>query len=376
MCFSYYLGKSRRKFTWLLLKEEAVKKIYLLATILGFLTVGCADHKFQLGADENGFTQSSKSLSVPIDILWVVDNSGSMATSQSQVATNVASFINKFKQTNFDFQIAVTTTAAYQSMSMFTGNQSLSRFRDGTDATAHTGVFVIKPDTPNLESVFQTNILQGINGSPDERGFQSLQQTLLNTQNAAEPFPRPGSYLAVIFLTDEEDFSWSGTANIQLDGMGGPTPSNDPRVESIQVTLDLLDQVTNSTADRKNYMVSTIAIFDQACLNQLSTAFSGRRIAERYAQLTDATGGVKASLCDDFSGILTGITDTILIQTTKFYLTRIPIESSIQVIVNGVVVPSSDWNYNADENSISFNANSIPDQDADIRVKFQPKSLK
>lgn len=354
-----------------------MKKFYQLACIIGFLTVtGCANHEFQLGADENGFTQSSKSVSIPIDILWVIDNSGSMATSQGQVATNVAAFIDKFKETEFDFQIAVTTTAAYQSQAMFGGNQSHSLFRDGTDQTAHTGVFVINPDTPNIETVFQTNILQGINGSPDERGFQSMESALLNVTNAATPFPRPGAYLAVIFLTDEEDFSWSGTANIQLDGSGMPNSSQDPRLDPISKTTDFLDQLTNSTVDKKNYVVNTIAIFDQACLDQLSTAFSGRRIAERYAALTDATGGIKASLCGDFSEILSGMTDSILIQTTKFYLTREPIQSSIQVIVDDVVIPSTDWDYNASENSISFHADSIPGKNAAIRVKYQPKSLK
>jgi len=353
-----------------------MKKIYQLVWILGFFAAGCGSHSFQLGGDANGFTQSSKTMSVPIDILFVIDNSGSMATSQQQVASHVANFIDKFKSTNFDFQIAVTTTEAYQSQAMFGGNASWSRFRDGLDSTSHSGVFIINKDTPNLEQVFQTNILQGINGSADERGFQSLREALSNSQNVASGFPRAGAFLAVIMMTDEEDFSWNGTANIQLDINGNPNSITDSRLEPISVTTDFLDTLTHSTADHKNYMVNSIAIFDNACLATLSTSFSGRRIAQRYADLTDATGGVKASLCDDFSSILAGITDTILIQTTKFTLTREPVIDTLDVLVNDVVIPRTDWDYNADDNSISFHSDSIPAKDASIRVTYQPKNLK
>ncbi|MCC6137910.1 MAG: hypothetical protein IT287_04715 [Bdellovibrionaceae bacterium] len=337
--------------------------------------VGCGGNSFTMAGDAAEFSQNTKASSVPIDILWVIDNSGSMATSQEQVATNVASFINKFKQTNFDFRIAVTTTAAYQALPTFTGDESWSRFRDGTSATGYSGVKIITPTTPNIESVFDLNIKQGVNGSADERGFQSLEATLLNVENRGE-FPRPGALLAVIFLTDEEDFSWDGTANIQLDGLGNPTPNTDSRLHSHTRYLDILDTVTNSTATQKNYIVNTIAIFDETCRAQLATGFSGRRIADRYAAFTDATGGVKASLCDDFSGILTNLSDTILEFSSKFYLNRIPDPATIQILVDGVVVPAEGWVYNATENSLSFKTGYIPAQDAKIIVKFTPTTLK
>jgi len=123
-------------------------------------------------------------------------------------------------------------------------------------------------------------------------------------------------------------------------------------------------------------VVNTIAIFDNACLAELSTSFSGRRIAERYAQLTDATGGVKASLCGDFSEILSDITDSILIQTTKFFLTRRPIVDTLKIFVNDVEIPNTGWDYNESENSVSFHADTIPPKDARIRVTFTPATLK
>lgn len=337
--------------------------------------VGCGGNSFTLANDEAAFAQNTKATSVPIDILWVVDNSGSMETSQAMVTANVASFIGKFKQTNFDFRIAVTTTEAYRALPKFTGDNSWSRFRDGTAATGYSGVKIIDPNTPNIEAVFDKNIKQGITGSADERGFESLEAALLNPTNRNE-FPRPGSYLAVIFLTDEEDFSWDGTANIQLDANGNPVSNQDPRLHSIDRYLEILDQATNSTATQKNYVVNTIAIFDDACRAQLATTFTGRRVADRYAALTDATGGVKASLCNSFDSILSSISDTILEFSSKFFLNRLPDIDTLKVIVNDVEVPAQGWVYNETENSISFKTGYIPAQDARIVVRFTPTTLK
>jgi hypothetical protein len=347
----------------------------MLVLLLGFGLMGCGGHKFGLATEEDTFSQNSKVTSVPIDILWVIDNSGSMETSQNQVASNIAGFINKFKDTNFDFRIAVTTTEAYLSISPFNAGAAKSLFKDGTDATGHTGVFLIDRDTPNIESVFMMNVKQGITGSADERGLQSLQATLLNTQNAMD-FPRPGAFLSVIYLTDEEDFSWDGTANIQLLGDGSVNSVTDSRLIPTSYFLDFLDGVTKSTASKRNYSVNTIAIFSEACRQQLSTSFSGRRVTTRYAEMADATGGVKAELCDDFSGILSNISDSILELSTKFTLNREPDPSTLEIFVGDNLVPAEGWTYSSVDNSVTFHAPHIPNKDDNIRVKFQPLTVK
>lgn len=363
------------------------KNLYtMLMSVAVVCTTACGSKSFNVAGEQDSFQQSNSATSVPIDILWVVDNSGSMETSQQQLANSVPAFINKFTQTNFDYRMAVVTTDAYKGMSFFGGDPSLSLFRDGerdyypndgiNDATS-SGVFVISPSTPNINTVFQTNLLQGIYGGGDERGFQSMEAALLNTTNAARPFPRAGAFLVVIFLTDEEDFSWSGTAGIQETSPGVNNVITDPRLHPISRYTGILDAVTNSTDNKKNYMVSTIAIFDAACRQQLTnTTFTGRRIAERYAQLVDATGGVKASLCDDFSDIMSNISDSILQFSTKFYLTRTPIPGTLQIFVNNVLVPESHYVYSVVENSVTFEAAHIPPQGASIRVAFTPSSLK
>lgn len=363
----------------------------IMLSVFTIAAVGCGGKSFNVAPESDSFQQSNAVKSVPVDILWVVDNSGSMDTSQNLLATNVASFINKFAATNFDFRMAVVTTDAYKGMPAYGSDPTMSNFRDGArdyypndgiDDSTSSGVFVMNPTTPNLNSVFQINVLQGIYGGGDERGFQSMEAALLNTSNLAMNFPRSEAFLVVIFLTDEEDFSWDGTTNIQIvtdpvTGLPVNNTKDDPRLHPISRYLGILDTVTNSTATKKNYMVSTIAIFDEACRAQLATAtFSGRRIAERYAELVDATGGVKASLCDNFNNIMSSLSDSILEFSNKFYLSREPVPGTLKIYVDGVLVPESGYTYNSVENSVTFDVLYIPAQNADIRVVFTPKNLK
>lgn len=45
-----------------------------------------------------------------IDILWVIDNSGSMCQEQTMLRRNFASFVDEISATTLDFQVAITTT--------------------------------------------------------------------------------------------------------------------------------------------------------------------------------------------------------------------------------------------------------------------------
>lgn len=345
------------------------KKIGVALLATTFMTA-CGSNSFDLGLTGENFQQSSTSTRVPIDILWVIDNSGSMETSQANLAANFASFITNFQNTNFDYQIAVTTTEAYQSAAVFGGDPSWSRFKDGNPSES-SGVRIITPNTPNLDDVFQVNVSQGIAGDADERGLQSLEEILSNADNLADSFPRPGAFLAVIIMSDEEDFSHSGVENIQFNG-SVPNTVDDSRLTPVSYYTDFLDDLMEG---RENYMVNTIGIFDQACETQLATQFTGRRITERYAEISDATGGVKASLCEDFSDILSNISDTILQQTTKFYLDREAVSETLKVLVDGVALPEGAYIYDPSELSISFANDYIPPEGSRIEVVFQPTSV-
>lgn len=360
-----------------LFKKNQAGRIFRSAAVCGLATLalmtsacGSKNASFSLLADTANFQQNSAFTNGKIDILWVIDNSGSMDSSQRAVAENFARFIEKFTAKGFDYRMAVTTTDAFMDLYGYPASQS--KFRDGTDKTSHSGYFIIDPNTPNLENVFLTNILQGIEGSGDERAFQSIERTLTNPMNAG--FPRPDAFLSVIIVSDEDDFSYDGARSI---GGQYSNPSLHP-VDHYVGFLDNIMGATDETRSRK-YNVNSIAILDKACQDYLNLSSSGRKIGYRYIELADKTSGVKASLCDDFGTSMSDISNRIIELTTQFYLNREPNPATIQIIVDGQVVPNDPLNgyqYHPDTNSVTFHGSYVPGPGAAISVKFDPVSLK
>ena len=81
-------------------------KILVVGLVFPFMgACGGDESSFSLLADADVFQQASGS-NDKVDILWVIDNSGSMATSQSNLANNMNSFISEFQSKNLDFPLS------------------------------------------------------------------------------------------------------------------------------------------------------------------------------------------------------------------------------------------------------------------------------
>ncbi|HVK62543.1 MAG TPA: hypothetical protein VM432_13375 [Bdellovibrionales bacterium] len=351
-----------------------MKKLAYLPLAVALMT-GCGSNSssFSLLPSEANFEQAALTKN-KIDILWVVDNSGSMDSSQQALATNIARFIELFNKRGFDYSMAVSTSDAYKEL--FGAGQNQSRFKDGTDSTSHTGYHVVTRNTPNLVSTFSTNVLQGIMGSGDERAFQSIKQALENPDNAAV-FPRPGAFLAVIILSDEDDYSHDGSNSIAGD-------YSNPGLHSIASYVSYLDGLTGADASTRaqKYSVNSIAILDQQCLDTLNAETPGRRIGIRYVELAEATNGIVGDLCGNFGQTLADISAYILNAVTEFFLDREPNVSTIRAYIDGKRVPriespSGDgFIYHADRNSITFHGKWQPQASQDVKVTFDPTSIR
>lgn len=135
-----------------------------------------------------------------VDILFVVDNSGSMSAHQRNLAANVAKFTSTFtKSSVLDYNIGVVTTDMHGS---------------SWNKTACCGqlvgaVRVVNKSTPGADMVLASNFDVGLNGSANEASFEPVMAALsipnLTTWNAG--FYRSNASLVVIFLTDAEDQS-------------------------------------------------------------------------------------------------------------------------------------------------------------------------
>lgn len=357
------------------LRTQAVRLISVLCCTL---ILGCnKSPSFSLLSASQTFQQQTASVNNKIDILWVVDNSGSMDPLQANLVQNFNAFITRFSTLGFDYKMAVTTTDAYLADPQFNNNPSLAMFRDGV-GNVLSGYYYITPTIPNIVPNFVTNATQGSHGSGDERAFSSLFTSLHSSLNAG--FHRNGAFFAVIILSDEDDFtdptrpegSWSKGGIADHD-------YNNPNLVSVSSVVAGLDAFTGSTPANRHYNVSAISVLDQTCQSSHVQQSGSAIIGQRYIDLVNATGGVLGSVCDsNYANSLNFIQQRIVELTTEFPLTRTPNPTTITVSVNGLPVLEDSvngWSYDVVNNAIMFHGAGVPASGAAINVHFDPNSL-
>jgi len=145
-----------------------------------------------------------------IDILFVVDNSGSMASIQNQISVYFEKFITEFSKRNVDFQIGIITTDNRSSYTNINGDSMPSFNKAGAGSLVHVPGRdrILKSNTIDLIGAFQANSKTGITGSGIESGIlaarNALSSNMLGSWNTG--FIRSNSKLALIVVTDEDEF--------------------------------------------------------------------------------------------------------------------------------------------------------------------------
>lgn len=348
------------------MKFSKVAPIGMVSSMMLFAGCEKGGSNFSILSTSSQYEQASTYVPRQLDVLFVIDNSGSMSSSQANLASNFPSFINYFKSKGFDYHIGVTTSDSFYGDQFVNDGCSLcnleqTRFKSGTTPK----IYVINNQTLNLESVFASNVNVGTGGSGDERAFSSFKAAL--TSNLNSSFRRSDAYLAVIIVSDEEDFSHN-SVNMNEN-------YSNPGLHTVASYKTFLEGYTSGVSS-EDFSVSTISILDSACRTSLG---SGRKIGTRYMQLADLTGGTKNSICESFNGLLDNISNSIASQiVAQFALTRIPQESSIRVLVDGVLLPNdatNGWSYDSATNTITIKGTYTPQAGAIVTINFDPASM-
>jgi hypothetical protein len=134
-----------------------------------------------------GFAQLHYTRASKVDILFVLDNSSSMADQQALLAENLGSFIEVLEHDSVDanYRIAITTTDA--------GHPAC------TSSTPERGAFLLTPCTSRLDEF----VADGERGPSDVRavacsdicGLDSADLEILPTTTDEDPIPRPRPWL-------------------------------------------------------------------------------------------------------------------------------------------------------------------------------------
>jgi hypothetical protein len=276
------------------------------------------------------FVQNSGEQGVA-DILWVIDNSGSMGDEQDAIARNFNVFIQEFIQTSADFKMAITTTDDRSDKDggdgkMFGGNHLALL----TDEAANSNEAKFLSDFTRLVKV-------GVNGSGSERGLNGAFRFFQRNPT----FNRSSAHLSVIYVSDEEDLSF-GTVPGYIDALKA-LKTNPGMVKAYSIVL-------TSASGGNSESVGT-----------------------RYMQVSTATQGISKSIKSDFADTLSNIGETILKLTSSFVLGGIPFDlNSFQVAVDGVEVKTG-WAYDEPTKSIKFEPGSVPREGADVVISYYAK---
>jgi hypothetical protein len=288
----------------------------------------------------NTFSIQDIDSSNKIDILWVVDNSGSMNDIQRNIVVNAELFMSEFIKSNYiDWKMGLVST-------------------DNSEAPYLGFATVFNRNTANPVELFKTSVGSlGTNGSGSEYVFQNIDRNFLLYPS----FRRSDAHLAIIMVTDE--------------------------VEQSATDIDRIKYEPNYFF---NYLKSSVGPRFKL---RMYGAFNARELenCENYAMIynnspfqkvIDLSEGFAMSACKpDFGTGLSSIGKDIasLLQFPRLLLSERPRVETIKVLYKGVeLIPGRPetggyWYYDDEFNLIVFyNLNFSQDFEFDsVDVKFE-----
>jgi hypothetical protein len=167
--------------------------------------------------DSNGTATTDGPGCTAIDVLFVVDNSGSMAEEQQNLIANFPQFIAVLDQSGLDYRVGVTTTGRNYDYTMQTPIGPIPQHVSGGDngallhptACAMSHPWIEKAD-PHPAQTFSCVANVGTNGPGEEMPLGAVHDAFgaRMTDGTNAGFHRPDALLAVVILTDENDCSY------------------------------------------------------------------------------------------------------------------------------------------------------------------------
>ena len=238
-----------------------------------------------------------------MDIVFVVDNSGSMQEEQANLASNFPMFASLLQtyQVNgqpLDFRIAVTTTGRTidYMLDLGGGFGTFPQHEDGENGAFQNNCNSTKrwlePTDPNMAQTLACRANVGTSGPSIEMPLLmskwSLSERVTDGTNAG--FIRQDALLAVVMLTDEEDSSTTDN-NFTMDATG-TTPTNWNPADEVGF-LDTLK------GNRSRWAAAAIA-GDGDCSSSFGSASNAQRLKD-FVNLANGQGSTQAvfsSICE------------------------------------------------------------------------------
>lgn len=242
-------------------------------------------------------TESLVQASAPtVDVLFVVDGTGSMAEEQSSLGAAAEAFVTELSAQELDWQLGATSTDP-EDLGVLRGSP-----------------WIITPEVTEPAVALATALTVGTGHVPPSAGLDTATLALRDSTGQNLGFRRPGAALHVVFVSDGED---------QSGEVLGASP--------VDTFVDVLAaQAANSGQPARASAV--VGDAPDGCSGTTGDAGAG----VRYLEVAARTGGAAVSVCDaDFAAVAATLSELAVEWPTRFGLQAVPQEGSVTVEVEG-----------------------------------------
>lgn len=265
------------------------------------------------------------------DILWVIDNSCSMAEERDNVSKNLDAFISDFNVRGLDFQMAVIST--HTNDSLFYGNPP-----------------ILKHNDPLLKERFSERIRMEEVCTWNAAGLYSAYLALSEPRRSQrnKGFLRSDAFLIMIIISDaDEDYEMTSVDYYTF-------------FTSLKPGKPFKINISSIVGDKPS-----------GCKSVNGNAEPGLQ----YIEMSEMTRGFFESICsENYSEVLARIGKNLDIYMNSYPLSSIPAQRyPIVVKVNGRVIehhPLRGWSYNASLNVIQFTGEFKPQVGDTIEISY------
>ena len=323
-------------------------KLILLSTISALLS-GCYDGESTLIPRqpfvplevEEGFNLVFEP---KVDILFVVDDSGSMTSAQSRLAQNINLFTRAMEQNKFlDYHMGVIST------SHGSGYETKSGLLQGNPK------FITRNTVDGLPK-FERNIINlGTNGNWIEMFFDPIMAAITPTSELNPGFIRPDAFLVVIFISDTFDQSNYNSGFSVFNTMINLKANDTEKVLGYGVLSfpNYFKDICGQDGGNPNNLFDFMGYFTNALNSQIgggtTASTQDPSIPANFYDLTNVF-----SLCDpNFGQKLSDIGSDIRLRVSqKIPLPVRPVDGTIKLKYGTQEIDKKWWKYDFGTNSI------------------------
>lgn len=263
-----------------------------------------------------------------VDIVFVVDNSGSMNDQQQELAYQMNDFVSILQSMNVDYHLGFITT-----------DSAMFQQYDGYDWIDNR-----HPDPV----IWAANVINsiGTGGSPFEQGIYYA-QAFSSFAASSSSYWRPNSNFVIVYISDEPDYS----------------------PNSYTSYFPFFDNIKSSPSLVRQFAV--IGDYPSGCLliNSANGMSYNVPFGGGYYEMTQRYNGQAYSICaPDWGMQMQNLATEVSVKASFEMSERNVMEDTIEVRVNGQL--SYEWIYDESTNAIIFNSDAIPDGGNTIEIDY------